>query len=396
MADRVVDVLIVGGGLTGAALSLALKESGMSSLLIEARPISPDVKPNFDGRSLALSPASICILKMIGVWDKLAPFATPIQTIHISEQKKFGVAQLKGKPNESLGAVVEMEPIQHVLYQLVSQDDVMAPAKLVALDADIGIVTVEQESGVQLTVKAKLIVAADGTHSEVRRLCGIKPKLKDYGQSALVANIALARTHQNTAYERFTPTGPLALLPMSENRMALVWSLPPEIAKERVDLDEAAFIEKLHETIGYRVGRITHVGRRALYPLKQVLMKQQVAWPIIFVGNAAHTLHPVAGQGFNLGLRDVAFLAECVMKKGLTASMAKYYEKHRQYDQETTIQLTNGLIELFTSILPGASLARSLGLVAFDTCQPAKKILARYASGFGGFLPELVCGIPLK
>ena len=395
MINKEIDILIVGGGLTGATLMLALQGLGFSTLLVDANPFEYKINPDFDARSLALSPASRRILTMLGVWEHLQDHATAIEMIHVSDQHHFGASRLQRGENSPLGYVVEMQYINRALHQLLNQKQILAPARVQSLDAAKQSATVVTDSG-DVNVVAQLIVAADGAHSTVRRFCALARQTKNYDQQAIVANVGLVKPHDERAYERFTAHGPLALLPMQDNRMSLVWAMPPKEAEQLMSLSDAEFLRKLQQTFGYRLGRFAKVGKRFSYPLQQVLMPQQVKGSVVFVGNAAHTLHPVAGQGFNLGLRDVATLAQCISKQGLNAEMLNQYVQLRAHDQKVITRLTDGLISVFTSRLPGLGLARGLSLIAFDNIPPLKNMLARYARGFGGVIPDLVCEIALK
>lgn len=394
MAKKEIDILIIGGGLTGATLMLALKGLGFSTLLVEAKPFNEKVNPDFDARSLALSPASKRILNMLGVWDILDQYATAIELIHVSDQHRFGVSRLQGDKTNPLGYVVEMQHINLAIHQLLAQDDFMAPATLTALDLAAKTAIVTTESG-EVSITAQLIIAADGADSMVRHMCELPAKIKSYNQQAIVANIGLMKPHEHRAYERFTAHGPLALLPMSDNRMSLVWAMPPSKAEQLMRLSDADFLKELQRAFGYRLGRFVKAGTRYSYSLKQVLMPQQAQWPVVFVGNAAHTLHPVAGQGFNLGLRDAAMLAQCIGERGLNKEMVQHYLQLRRHDQRMITRLTDGLIQVFTSRFPGMGLVRNMGLIALDNIPALKNILARYARGFGGFTPDLVCEIAL-
>lgn len=230
----------------------------------------------------------------------------------------------------------------------------------------------------------------------MRRLCDLSAQTTLYVQHGLVANIGLAKPHAGKAYERFTPQGPMALLPMQNKRMSLVWAMSPKEAARMQSLSDAEFLRQLQQNFGYRLGRFTKVGARSAFPLQQVIMPQQVKWPVVFIGNAAHTLHPVAGQGFNLGLRDVAALAQCISQEGLSKEMLNHYVRLRAHDQKMILGLTDGLVRVFTSRMPGLGLVRSLGLLAFDNIPLLKNLLTRYTSGFGGAIPDLVCEIALQ
>lgn len=395
MIKKEIDILIIGGGLTGATLMLALQNLGFSTLLVEAQSFKDKLEPDFDARSLALSPASQRILNMLGVWEYLQSHATPIKTIHISDQHHFGTSRLQGTEHDPLGYVVEMQYINQALHQLLDLNQVLAPATISAVDVDRQTAVIQTELG-EIEVAAQLIVAADGAHSQVRRFCNVPSQTKLYAQHAIVANIGLAKAHDGRAYERFTSDGPLALLPMQKQRMSLVWAMPPGTAAQMMSLTDADFLKQLQQIFGYRLGRFIKVGTRSFFPLQQVLMPKQVKGAVVFVGNAAHTLHPVAGQGFNLGLRDVATLAQCITQYGLNQTMLAHYTQLRAHDQKMITRFTDGLIGIFTSRLPGLGLARGLSLMAFDNLPVLKNILARYAQGFGGVAPDLVCEIALK
>jgi len=395
VSDKQVDILIIGGGLIGASLLLALNSLGFKTLLIEAQPFTDKVKADLDARSLALSPASIRILKMLSIWPELSKYATAIENIHVSDQYRFGATRLKGDENNPLGFVAEMQHINRVLHQMLPENKILAPAKLVDLDKEQASATVSHLSDT-ISIQAKLIVAADGTNSPTRAFCGLTAQKNDFKQTALVCNIQLKDPHCNRAFERFTPDGPLALLPMTDNRMSLVWTMPPEKAKTILDYGDPSFLKTLYSVIGYRVGRIERVGRRYSFPLIQSIMPEQAQWPVVFVGNAAHTLHPVAGQGFNLGLRDIAMLAQLISEKGINHEMLNHYLEARRLDQSTILQLTNGLIRIFSHTFPGIKFARNLGMIAMDNIPSLKKLLAYYARGYGGITPDLVCEIPLK
>lgn len=395
MVEKQTDILVVGGGLIGAVLMLALNHLGYSTLMVETKAFGDTTQADFDARTLALSPATQRILSMLGIWDALKDYATPISLIHVSDKHHFGASRIKAEPNNPLGYVVEIQYINKVLHQLLPKKEVLAPATLINLNAAKNQALISTQSG-EVTIQAQLIVAADGTESMVRQLCALSVKSRQYNQQALVANVGLVKPHENKAYERFTSQGPLALLPMKDNRMALVWAMYPEEAKRVLALDDSSFLKELQNAFGYRLGRFVKAGTRYSYPLRQVVMPQQTQWPVVFVGNAAHTLHPVAGQGFNLGIRDVATLAQCIAKSGLTPEMLADYLQLRHHDQEVITKCTDGLIQLFTSRLPGVALARSIGLVALDNSTVLKNLLAKYARGFGGSIPDLVCEIALR
>ena len=392
--DRQVDILIIGGGLTGSALMLSLTNMGYKILLIEGKPLKSRAHADFDARSLALAPSSVNILQTLNIWQHLQQDASAIETIHVSERQNFGSLRIKGEENSPLGFVVEMQNINSVLLNMLNEKNIITKAKLINLNNTDGLATIITDDG-EVKIKAGLIIAADGTDSTARKLCNLTAESKDYNQHALVANIGLARAHKQYAYERFTSTGPLALLPMTGLRSSLVWSLEPKEAEMYSSCSEEFFLKSLQRAFGYRLGRLVKVGQRMVYPLRQVIMKETVIGKVVFIGNAAHTLHPVAGQGFNLGLRDVATLAQCIVKDGISSKMLETYKLARCQDQNAILKFTDFLAEIFTNNAPGLSLMRGLGLVALDNSEILKKILARYARGFGGVIPDLACGLPL-
>ena len=398
MTNRKVDILIIGGGLTGAALMLALLNQGYEVLLLDSSSFSTDSQApsrNFDARTLALSPASIKILSQLQVWSLVADETCPIKAIHVSQQGHFGVTQLHAEGGDALGAIIDLQKVSEALYQLLPADKILAPAQLLEMDVVNQFALVRQGAH-EFKIFAQLFIAADGGQSTVRRCSKLSAKIKLYNQSALVANIGLQRSHRHVAYERFARNGPLAMLPMTHQRSAMVWCLPPDEAKHMQELDETHFLKQLQLAFGYRLGRFIKVGKRSLFPLQEIIMPQQVLWPIVFIGNAAHTLHPAAAQGFNLGLRDVAALAQCILQYGLNPEMLKEYQLMRQVDQRVITRFTDSLVQVFGSQLPGLALGRGLGLVVMDNSMHLQQLLVRYAGGYGGIVPDLVCGIALE
>jgi 2-octaprenyl-6-methoxyphenol hydroxylase len=389
-----VDILIVGGGLIGGLLMLALESTNINCLLIDRKPLSNKIDADFDARSIALSTASVRILKNLNVWPLIAEHAAVINSIHVSEKGRFGNTKFQSDAFESLGYVVEMQHLNKAMYELLNFDKVLTGAILESFDKNINTATVKTKAN-KLSIKAKLIVAADGADSNMRNFCDLNCQIKDFQQHALIANIGLARDHKNIAYERFTKSGPLALLPMLNKRASLVWSLSPSEATKLMNMSDLEFLKKLELTFGYRLGKLIKVGQKAIYPLRQVIMPQTFEGSVVFIGNAAHTLHPVAGQGFNLGLRDVATLAQCIVQYGLENDVLKHYQKLRLHDQKAIKLITDGLITLFTKKIPGLGLARGLGLITLDNSSQLKQLFTSYTRGFIGLSPDLVCGIPL-
>lgn len=390
MTKKHIDVLIVGGGLIGASLLQALDNRGISVMLVDNHSITEEISPDFDSRSLALSPASVRILQKLAIWPLLVEAATPIDGIHVSEQGRFGSTRLQSDTPNPLGFVVEVHAIHSALKGLLNTEHILAPAQLIAFKPT-GEARIKQANADEIEVVARLIVGADGANSTLRQLAGLASSVKDYQQEALVSNIGLLRSHNNWAFERFTPLGPLALLPMTDKRVSLIWALPPEQAETLCHFEEQAFLRQLQQCFGYRLGRFISAGRRSTYPLRQVIMPTSCEWPLVFIGNAAHSLHPIAGQGFNLGLRDVASLSQCIFRYGFEQSMLWHYQSMRHYDQQSVIQLTHQLVTLFKHPFPGLSWCRGLGLLAVDNVWLLKKMVMHHAQGFAGMVPELVC-----
>ena len=395
MREQEVDVLIVGGGIVGAAMLQTLRPLGYRVLLVDLHAASTSQQVDADARCLTLSYASIQILTHLGVWSILSAAATRIETIHVSERGALGRALLRGAHEHPLGAVVPIEHLRQVLHQGFTEEHYLSSARLTDFNLATQTALIDTPAG-PVRVRAALVIAADGTQSDMRGFCQLTATRKEYAEHALIANIGLARAHHACAYERFLSPGLIALLPQQGLQAGLVWASSPEQTARLLKLTDRDFLAHLQLVFGYRLGRFTRVGRRQVYPLRQVVMPQTVAAGVVFIGNAAQTIHPVAGQGFNLGLRDVATLAECIAQRGLGAEMLAEYQQRRQHDKRAIIDFTHGLNRLFASRLRTVRLSRQFGLVLFDNSRGLKQLVSRYASGLGGVVPDLVCGIPLS
>lgn len=407
MTANTYDILIGGGGLVGASLACALSGHGLRIGLIEAVPYGEADQPAYDDRALALAAGTQRIFSALGLWSALAAHATPIHRIHASDRGRFAFVRLdraeEGVP--ALGYVALGRDLGAVLGARLAQlDDVelICPARVIGVDftAAAAQVRIETAAG-DKSLTTRLLVAADGAHSTLRELLAIPTTVAEYGQTALIANITPERAHANIAYERFTDTGPLALLPMSDNRCALVWTLRDDQVDAVMALDDAAFLARLQERFGRRLGRLLRVGKRAVYPLRLVRARESVRPRLALIGNAAHTLHPIAGQGFNLGLRDVAALAEVLLDArragkdiGALAVLQRYADWRRD-DHRRVIAFTDGLTRLFTNPFPPVVRARDIGMLALDLCPPAKRIFAKLTMGRAGRLPRLARGLEL-
>lgn len=392
MNNEETDILIIGGGLIGGLLLLALQALKYKVLLVDVEPFPLPLKAEgFDARSLALAPASLRILEQLKLWPALQANASAIEAIYVSQQHCFGATRLLAKEAEPLGQVVELSLLYEAIYKNLSREQLLSATRLQALDLSERKASVLTPAGEKI-IGFKLLVAADGASSTVRKFCQLKVKKVDYGQQALIGNIALKRPHAQKAFERFTPQGPLAFLPLSEQRTAFVWALSSEDSKAYMKLDDEAFLTLLQKAFGYRLGKFLRVGKRHLYPLHGSFMPEVAQWPCVFIGNAANTLHPIAGQGLNLGLRDLAALVEAIQNKGLNPTMLASYYQMRKADHRAITNFTHYLLKLFTHKLPTLALLRSLGLIAVDHFHFLKDPLMRYSRGFGGTVSDLASG----
>ncbi len=401
-ANRV-DVAIVGGGLVGAALALALAPTRRSVLLIEAVPPESDAQPSFDGRCSALGNGGRRVLEVLGVWPHLAAAAAPVRGIQVSDAGHFGAARLEAAELglEALGYVVPNRAIGAALWRTLGtaplERRIGARVLGVVVDSGAACLSIAHASGALEEVEARVVVAADGAHSLVRAAAGIDADVQDYRQVALIASLEAERRAGDLAYERFTPNGPLVLLPLAAGHYAMVWTLAPEHAGRMLASPEPEFLAALQAALGWRVGRVLRVGPRSAYPLALRRAQAMAGRRTVLVGNAAQSLHPVAAQGYNLGLRDAAALAErlaAAEDPGADAVLADY-ARARALDRRGMIAFTDGLVRLFGLEQPLLAGLRNLGLVAFDLLPPAKRALARLSWGFGGDTPRLLRGLPL-
>jgi 2-octaprenyl-6-methoxyphenol hydroxylase len=405
-AVRDFDVAVVGGGMVGASLALGLAGTGVRVLLIEG--VAPDstAQPSFDERTTALGNASRRIFQGLGIWDEVSREAAAIRAIHVSDAGRFGFARLRADEHgiDAFGYVVPNRVIGATLWRRLSRAsgvEVRVPAGIEDLDITMerAYFKVVTAAGAREVTSASLLIAADGAHSAVRAAAGIEADVEDYDQVAIIAAVGGDRAHDGTAYERFTPTGPVAVLPLRGGGYGTIWTCTPQRAAELLALEDAAYLRELQGRFGWRAGRFQRIGRRASYPLKLTRAATTVARRAVLIGNAAQALHPIAGQGFNLGLRDAALLAEVIVGAAGDAGSAQLLRKFsdwRAADRGGVVRFTDGLVRLFGSRVPGISLVRNLGLLAFDLAPPAKRALARVSLGFGGPTPRLARGLPLQ
>jgi 2-octaprenyl-6-methoxyphenol hydroxylase len=399
---RSADIAIVGGGLVGASLALALAGSRHRVALIESIRPGSEEQPSFDERTTALGNGSRRILQTLGAWASMAPLAGLIRDIHISDAGRFGFARLNAATQdlEAFGYVVPNRVIGAALWQRLGQLpglDTYMPMQVTGAEFSGASAHLELSSvdAGRTALSARLVIAADGAGSAVRAAAGIGAEAHSYGQVAVVANVASDRRATGIAYERFTPTGPLAVLPLADGTYTVVWSLAPERAAQLLASDAPTYLAELQRCFGWRIGRLTQLGRRVSYPLALTRAAALSAVRCVLVGNAAQSLHPVAGQGFNLGLRDAASLAEVLAAAEDPGAPAvlESYEQGRSADRKGMIEFTDTLVRLFASQRPGIAGARNAGLLLFDLLPPAKRALSQLSWGFGGGGGRLMRGL---
>jgi 2-octaprenyl-6-methoxyphenol hydroxylase len=396
--NETLDVLIIGGGLVGASLAIALDGSGLSVALAEAAPPRVDLQPSYDERNLALARASVNALESLGVVDAAAPLV-PIRRIHVSRRGDFGAARLDaaGLGLPAFGAVMPARELGNALLRRLDacrELQRIAPAQAAAIDVGMDAVAVGLRSGdTTRSVRTRLLVGADGSESFVRGALGIDVQRHDYAQSAIVTTLTVEKPLDGLAYERFTDSGPVAVLPLGERRAGLVLSVATEQAADVAALDDEAFIAFVHERFGWRAGRFSRPGRRKPYPLARVLAERTTAPRSVLVGNAAQTVHPLGAQGFNLGLRDALVLAELLRAARATGAdtgdatlLARYVER-RAADRAATTAFSHDLVRLTGSDFLPLRIARSLGLHALDRLAPLKRGFALRGMGFRGDTP---------
>jgi len=403
------DIVIAGGGMVGASLACALAELPLRVAVVERVPFDQDTQPSFDLRTTALSRTSQRILDSLGVWGDVANRAAPIRRIHVSEQGRFGTSVIdaarQGLP--ALGYVLENRRLGAVLWsRLAAADniDLLSPAQIDTARPEVEDIAVcITADGSPAEVSARLLVVADGARSQLRGALGIAADTRPYGQTAIIGTTEVTKAGDGvTAFERFTPAGPMAVLPAGKGRYVFVLTQVDADVEATLALTDGAFCELLQQRFGFRLGTFRRVGQRVAYPLALTQSRQLSAHRAAIVGNAAHGLHPVAGQGYNLGLRDAASLAELIaddLRDGSgdpgADALLMAYTDWRHQDQRNVVAFTDGLIRLFD--LPAGLLGnlRGLGLAAFDVLPGAKTSLARTTMGLGGRMTRLARGLPL-
>ena len=415
------DILIIGGGMVGASLAVALLPLNLKVALVDAFEFGVTEQPSYDDRAIALSYGSSRIYQGMGLWDELQTKTTTIDKIHISDRGHFGATRLSAKKEKvpALGYLVESRILGKQLYDVLdkSKVDIIVPATVTKLQESESNLTVTLlKNDKEAHISTRLLIASDGTQSKVRELSGINVSRADYQQSAVIANISTEKTHNNEAFERFTDKGPIALLPLSNNRCSLVWTHDTKNGTDDLDetlaLDDAAFLKKLGNTFGYRLGRFTKVGKRSSFPLGLLTADKNTAPRTVIIGNASHTMHPVAGQGLNLALRDIAVLADLISSQLESDSGEKQlevlnvdignpdllnaYEELRDGDIKTTVRYTDSLVRLFSNDNMLLGHARAGGLLAVDRLSPLRNWVTRQSMGINYRQSRLARGLSLK
>ncbi len=403
LAEETFSVAIAGGGFVGTVLALALARAGVRAALMDSTPAGADAPP----RPIALAEGSRRILQSLELWSEIGAGATPIRAIHVSDRGRFGFTRLNARDYgvDALGYVGEAGTIAAALGRALEANPEVAvyrPASVQQVEILPDRVRVDCAASDGITsLNARLLVAADGGQSLVRRLSGIGARERDWQQSAVTATVKTRLDPASVAYERFTDHGPVALLPMGQHRSGLVWTLPHPRAEALVALEDADFLLALEETFGTRLGEFRQTGPRTRHPLRSVHSRFSVKPRIALAGNAANHLHPVAGQGLNLGLRDAAVLAEVAadaLKRGEDpgemATLRRYADWRRR-DQWATSRFTEGVVRLFSNDSLPLALVRDTGLIGLDSFGFLKRTLARHAMGLAGRGPRLMRGLPL-
>lgn len=394
------DVIISGGGLVGLALAVALGRESLRVAVVEQNASELQLSSTFDGRVSAIAKGSQNLLQAIGVWEHVAPYAEPIRDIRVSDADSpfFLHYACDEVGADAFGCIAENRDLRAALLKIAEECSgnitLFAPAQIAQFITDPAGVEVILGNGRSL--RSSLLVGADGKNSRLRREAGIGVMQTNYAHSAIVCTIEHELPHQGLAQERFLPVGPFAVLPMRGNRSSLVWTEPQERIQTYLGLPDDEFNQEIAGRVGVYLGAVKAVGPRYRYPLSLVHAARYTSQRLALIGDAAHAIHPIAGQGVNLGYRDVAVLAELLVeakKNGQDigdASVLAHYERWRRFDTMTMMLVTDGMTRLFSNNLLPLKLARGLGLAVVGKIPPLKKFFMRHAMGLVGDVPRLM------
>lgn len=452
------DIIINGGGLAGNSLALALAKTSLQIGVVEPYPPSDTKRNLLESRTIALSHGARRIYEGMGIWAELEPYCTPIQQIHVSDKGHFGMTRIHAKEQHmpALGYVLQIAEVNRVLSEKLKHypnvhylcPAKITQAKLIDSKWQLTIESLTSASSPRVETSSKhaganyqktastpeqtppqcppvgeglshqssplplageglgegvvscdLLIAADGGQSQLRQMVGLTAEEKDYQQTAIVTSVQLSRPHDHIAYERFIDDGPIALLPVNEDVCAVVVTATNKLLARWQVMSDTEFLRALQQEFGYRLGRFQKIGSRTVYPLKLIKTECQIAPQFVLVGNAAHVLHPIAAQSFNLSLRDVAVLAELIVtavqnKRPIAApELLDEYTKQRVNDQKRTVKFTDGLIEVFAN--PLLTVPRNLAMTGLDMVPPLKTLLGKYGAGTLGKLSRLARGLSI-
>lgn len=406
------DIIIAGGGMIGASMALALAPLGLRIAVVEAIARKSGEQPSFDDRSTALSRSTQRMFEAMGLWPDVIAAATPIRNIHVSDKGRFGFSHISAEQQgvEALGYVVINRVLGSVLQSKIAgldSIDILCPARIIGVELgpDSAVAMVKADNSRKISnLSCSLLIAADGANSTVRAMLGISAQTSEYGQHAVVGNLLPEKSLDNCAFERFTSQGPLAILPVADDRAGFVWTVSEHDAQRVLALDDADFLAEIQSEFGYRLGRFSRVGKRAAYPLVLSKAVRLTATRSVLVGNSAHGLHPVSAQGFNLGMRDVAALCDCVAD-ALGASgtvdagdeqLLQRYATWRHSDQSKLVTFTDGLVRIFGSARAPIRILRDIGMIGFDLIPGVRSLFVKHTMGLAGRLPRLSRGVPLR
>jgi 2-octaprenyl-6-methoxyphenol hydroxylase len=396
------EITIAGGGLVGNALAIALAQGGLAVTVIDPLPRAAQVEAAFDGRTSAISQGSVRILKRIGAWAHIEPHAQPIHDIRVCEQEKPGYVHYSDQDvGEPFGYIVENNILRRGLFTALEATPgitLISPNKVKGFTNNGGSITAHLEDGTDIT--SSLLIAADGRFSGLRKQAGLAHRIIQYGQTAIVCVVEHELPHHGLALEKFYPVGPFAMLPLKGNRSGVVWTESTEDAPKYVALPDAEFDAELQRRVGDAAtcvwGKVKSVGKRFSYPLALMHAESFIAPRFVLVGDAAHGIHPISGQGVNLGYRDVAALSELLIgqrKLGLdvgASDILAHYQQWRKFDSVSMTATTDLLNRLFMSRMPGMSLLRRAGMSAVNRMPPLKQFFIRHSMGLVGDLPKMM------